>query len=65
MRGLSLAGILVGLAVIGYLQINSVERGTERASGVETARDLPGHVETEINAAVEQHMNKLKESPGQ
>ena len=62
MRSLSLAAIVIALALVGYLQVNNSRKATESNGGTQSAQDTARHVETQINAVTEQHMQKLKES---
>lgn len=60
MRGLLLIGMLIALAVVAYLQMNSAN--TALKSDKETAKNKMEQVEQDVNAAMEAHMQNLQRS---
>jgi hypothetical protein len=56
MRGLLLIGILIALAVVGYLQSKSVNVSLE----ADAAENKIEQVEQEVNAVMQEHMESLK-----
>jgi len=61
MRSLLLVGMLIGLVLVAYLQMDGA-RNTADSLDADSAHDIPRQVENEINAATEQRIQKLKQS---
>ena len=62
MRGLMMIGVLVALVVVGYLQVKSSRDAlapSHNASQDVTTRTE--EVQKEVDAAMKQHMDKLKQ----
>lgn len=60
MRGLMLIGMLIALAVVAYLQLNSANTALESDSG--TAKNKMEQIEQDVNATMEVHMQNLQRS---
>lgn len=58
MRGLMLIGMLIVLAVVAYLQLNSAN--TALQSDSETAKNKMEQVEQDVSAAMEVRMENLQ-----
>jgi hypothetical protein len=63
MRGLSLIGVLVVLALVAWLQLGSVGRQAP-ASGSDTTplRDLPRETGEQIESSLEQQRQRLEDA---
>lgn len=60
MRGLMLIGMLIALAVVAYLQINSTNTALESNTG--TAKNKMEQVEEDVGKAMEVRMENLQRS---
>ncbi len=62
MRGLMLIGMLIALLVVGYLQVKSSHDAlAPSGDAAQAVKTRPEEVQKEVDAAMKQHMDKLKQ----